>query len=88
MRDIKCSQYETCLGEAAKLNLDFNCKNCKKRNQDPSSQEPESPSRPIMFHTGGGKNRCENECVRCEWRNSCRNAKPKCYLSKNIKEGD
>lgn len=87
MRDIKCPKYEECLSEAAKLNIDFNCKKCKKMRQDPSSPvEVEIQSNPIMF-SRGGRSKCANECVRCQWRNSCRNAKPKCYESINKKEG-
>lgn len=84
MRDPDCQSYEECLREAARLNIDFNCKKCKKRGQDPSAKEPEKPSRPTMFTTGGFRktNNCLNECVRCRWRQTCRNAKPKCFESR------
>ncbi len=30
MRDIDCPKYEECLDEAAKCNVEFNCKKCKR----------------------------------------------------------
>lgn len=82
MRDSSCPKYTECTDEAAKLNITFDCKKCKKRNQNLIANRSEIPSNPIMFKVGG-RSKCENECVRCQWRNSCRNAKPKCYRSKS-----